>query len=369
MSTPTHSHSHPPPPFKYRTLHRQQNRHHSGLRSLYLKRFKLSWIKLGSIIQFIGSRGTGKSTMLENFMYCMRNIFHDIHAVSYTEYMTGDLEGKLPANRIHKKFNETKFRKIIRDQQKHVREAKRNGTPFKHMAFIFDDSAFDDSIWKSETIKELFYNGRHSKITFIFCTQDAGDLPKKLRGQVDIAMAARELIKVNVKTLHENYFGAFDNYRDFRRTFKQMTQDFKMLIFAKNINRSTKIEDVIYWYKAKEELPVFRMCHPSIWVESERELQGQDPMDEEEQRRRDEELVRQKTQEALRAKQPLHQIVACDSHGRPVSKSKKHKKKKHREHRRQSVSSHPTLTRFDQADVARASAQLPYIPRTTNYMF
>lgn len=346
----------------------------NGLRSLFLKRFKLSWIKLGSIIQFVGSRGTGKSTMLDNFMYCTRDIFHDIHAVSYTEYMTGDLEGKLPPTRIHKKFSEAKFRKIIHDQQKHVREAKKNGTPFKHMAFIFDDSAFDDSIWKSETIKELFYNGRHSKITFIFCTQDAGDLPKKLRGQVDIVMAARELIKLNIETLHKNYFGAFDSYRDFRRVFKQMTQDFRMLIFAKNINRSNKIEDVIYWFKAKDYLPPYRMCHPEIWALSIAELQGQDPMEEEEQRRQDEELIRQKTQEAIRAKQPLHEIVACDSHGRPVSSKPRRRKRHLRRSAVHEVTS--SLSRFDrmtqppqinQLDVVRASAEIPYGPTGTMF--
>ena len=102
-----------------------------------------------------------------------------------------------------------------------------------------------------------------------------------------------------------------------------------MLVLVKNLKRSNKIEDLVFWYLARLD-PQFRMGAtrrglrlPNTWTTNP------------EEQRRNEELVKQKVQEALDAKQPLHQVVRCDSHGRPMDPDmptrKKKKKKKRKE--------------------------------------
>lgn len=340
-----------------------------AVRSLSIRRFKLRKIKLGSNIQIVGARNNGKSKLMQEFCYVNKDRFDEVHVWSYTDFMNMEFEDFIPKQNIHHRFKERDLRKIVDRQQRAWRKYKYNtkkglpATPGKEVCILLDDCAFKGDIWSCETVNELFYNGRHSHITFVFVTQDAGDLGKKQRGQVDIVFATREIIKVNIKTLHDNYFGIFDLPRDFRRTFHELTEDFSMLVLVKNLSRSNDVEQLVYWYKANINLPPFRMGRPEEWVISDQMVDEEDP---EEQARRDEELVKQKVQEAINAKQPLHQVLKCDSHGRPIDpKQQQHKtrsarqrrqRRRHNRHRRHRQAGPSTLStssagmaRFDQS--------------------
>jgi len=329
------------------------------MRNIKIKRFRLNRIKLGSTVQIIGPRGNGKSLLMKEFCYENRDRFDDVYAWSYTDYMNLELEDFIPRQNIHRRFKERDMTNIIRKQQQDWRRYKWNlkhgrpATPGKEICFLLDDCAFKGDLWSTDIISEIFYNGRHAHVTFVFVTQDAADLSKNMRGQVDVVFATRELTKVNIKTLHDNYFGIFDKPRDFRRTFNQLTQDYQMLVLVKNLNRSTDVEELVFWYKAREELPPFRMGSSDAWIEADKHMFDEDPED---QARRDEELVKQKVAEAIAANQPLHQVVQCDTHGRPIdgrrARSKKRDSRRKRKHRH--ISGIPTsstvpagMARFD----------------------
>ena len=376
-----HSHRHPPynhrPPIstaQYPSNTHKSKHHKSGIRSLRIKRFKLHRIKLGSTMQVIGPRGNGKTCLMTEFCFQNKDKFDEVYAWSYTDYMNMELEDFIPRQNIYRRFKEHQMAKLIRRQQEEWRAYKLNkkrGQPAragKELCFILDDCAFKGDIWSCDTIQEIFYNGRHSHITFVFVTQDAGDLPKKLRGQVDVVFATRELTKVNMKTLYDNYFGIFDYPRDFRKTFQALTQDYQMLVLVKNLCRSTAVEDLVFWYKANLELPDFKMGSAEAWVEAELHLDDQDPED---QARKDEELVKQKVAEAIAAKQPLHQVVQCDSHGRPMSSqrarqhSQRHRRRNRRHRSHISTTSIPNgMARFDASQYRPIFAQ----PTSTQYI-
>ena len=292
---------------------------------------------------------------MKEFAYVNRDRFDEVYAWSYTDFMNMELEDFIPRQHIYRRFNERQMAKLVREQQRDWRAYKlatKKGLPGvkgKEVCFFLDDCAFDGSIWKADIINEIFYNGRHSKITFVFVTQDAGDLPKHLRGCVDVVFAARELSKMNQKTLYENYFGVFDMPRDFRRTFKSLTEDYAMLVLVKNLVRSNAIEDLVHWYSANLNIPNFKMGSAEAWAIAEAHVDAPDP---EEQQRLDEELVKQKVAEVLAAKQPLHQIVRCDSRGRPIDPNKpRHKTHRSRHGRSSQMRAHSIpagLARFDQ---------------------
>ena len=301
------------------------------MRSLRIKRFHLGNIKLGSTVQIIGPRGNGKTRLMMELCYENRHKFDEVYAWSYTDFMNMELEDFIPRQHIFRRFKERDMASLIRTQQQDWRAYNLNlkrgrpAIPGKEICFILDDCAFKGDLWSTDIIQEIFYNGRHSHVTFVFVTQDAGDLNKNMRGQVDVVFATRELTKVNIKTLHENYFGVFDLPRDFRRTFKQLTQNYQMLVLVKNLTRSTKLEDLVFWYKARLDLPPFRMGSDRAWAIADQQIDMEDPED---QARRDEELVKQKVAEAIAAKQPLHEVVQCDSRGRPINQEGVRKKKR-----------------------------------------
>ena len=325
------------------------------MRQLKIKRFSLGDIKLQSIVQIVGPRGNGKSRLMQEFCYINRDRFDEVYAWSYTDYMNLEFEEFIPRQNIFHRFKERDMASLIRKQEQDWRRYNWNvkhgqpATPGKEICFLLDDCAFKGDIWSTDVMNKIFYNGRHAHVTFVFVTQDAADLCKHMRGQVDVVFATRELTKVNIKTLHDNYFGIFDLPRDFRRTFSQLTQDFQMLVLAKNLTRSTKLEDMVFWYKAKVDLPPFRMGSSEAWVESDKHYGDEDP---EVQARKDEDLVRQKVAEAIAAKQPIHEVVQCDTHGRAIDVKKARRKKQESRRRRKHRSSHHTMpagmARFEQ---------------------
>lgn len=333
------------------------------MRQLKIKRFPLNRIPLQSIVQIVGPRGNGKSKLMQEFCYVNRDRFDDVYAWSYTDYMNLELEDFIPRQNIKHRFKERDMTKIIQSQEQDWRRYnwnKKHGRPSapgKEICFLLDDCAFKGDIWSTDVMQKIFYNGRHAHVTFVFVTQDAADLSKNMRGQVDVVFATRELTKVNVKTLHDNYFGIFELPRDFRRTFNQLTQDYQMLVLAKNLSRSTNLEDLVFWYKANIELPAFRMGSAEAWAESDRHRNDEDP---EVQARRDDNLVRQKVAEAIAAKQPLHNVVQCDTHGRAIDPRKARRKKQESRRKRNHKFSHGNyatvpagVARFERANARR----------------
>jgi hypothetical protein len=322
-------------------------RYSHSMRKLKIKRFKLDRIPLQSLVQIVGPRGNGKSMLMQEFCYENRDRFDEVYAWSYTDWMNLELEEFIPRQHIHHRFKERDMTKIIQKQEQEWRRYKWNlkhgrpATPGKEICFLLDDCAFKGDIWSTEVMNKLFYNGRHAHVTLVFVTQDAADLCKNMRGQVDVVFATRELTKVNVKTLHDNYFGIFDLPRDFRRTFNQLTQDYQMLVLAKNLTRSTDLEELVFWYKANIHLPPFRMGSAEAWAESDKHCEDEDP---ELQARKDENLVRQKVAEAIAAKQPIHQVVQCDTHGRAIDPRKARRKKQESRRKRKHRSSRVTYS-------------------------
>lgn len=325
-----------------------------GMRQYRIRQFLLHRIKLGSNVQIIGSRGNGKSCLMREFCYHNRNRFDEVYAWSYTDYMNLEFEEFVPRQHIYHRFRERDMAKIIQKQEQDWRlytlnvKRGRPATPGKEICFLMDDCAFKGDIWSTDIMNKIFYNGRHAHVTFVFVTQDAADLSKNMRGQVDVVFATRELTKVNIKTLHDNYFGIFEKPRDFRRTFNQLTQNYQMLVLVKNLSRSNDLEELVYWYKAVTELPPFRMGSDEDWAESDRLYDVEDP---EVKARQQDELVRQKVAEAIAAKQPLHRVVQCDTHGRVFDQRKARQRKQSARRRRgrpgTSLTRPSGLARFD----------------------
>ena len=91
------------------------------------------------------------------------------------------------------------------------------------------------------------------------------DLPPALRANVDYVFILRENIIQNREKLYKSFFGIFPSYDMFSQVMDACTENFEILVLD-NTSRSNKIEDVVYWYKAKLHSPgSFRIGAKEFW--------------------------------------------------------------------------------------------------------
>ena len=121
-----------------------------------------------------------------------------------------------------------------------------------------DDCMSSKGSWvKEEQILELFFNGRHHKISFILTMQYAIGIPPEMRSNFDYIFLLAEDFISNRKRLYEHYAGMFPSFDVFQQVFTQVTADYGCMVINNRVH-STDITEKVFWYKAKET-PDFTM--------------------------------------------------------------------------------------------------------------
>lgn len=226
--------------------------------NLNIRPFTPSSLKPDATVLLLGKRGTGKSTLLRDLMYHVRDHFQFGIAMSPTEESNEMFSAVLPRSCVYTDFSEEAVGRILRYQKKTVRNGGRN------MFVIMDDCAYDTRTFKNKNIREVFMNGRHRKIFIINAVQYMMDVPSFLRGQVDYVFAMRDNIIDQREKLWKFFFGMFPEYKDFAAVMDQCTEGHNCMVLNNTV-RSNRIEDCIFWYCASPNLPSFRLCAPVFW--------------------------------------------------------------------------------------------------------
>lgn len=253
---------------------------------LELRKFDPSIMKHDSVVVFIGKRNTGKS-------YCMKDVlsYHrDIPVgvvISPTERANNYFEKFIPKMLIHDEYEEkitTKFLErqyLINKQRKD--EIKRTGmSNIDTKSFlILDDCLYDKKWINDKNIRACFMNGRHFNIFFLITMQYAMGIPPALRGNIDYVFIFRENIIKNRERLYQHYAGMFPTFEIFNQTLTQTTENYECMVID-NKTQSNKLEDQIFWYKAKDP-GNFRLCDDELWnLVSLQEQRKEMGLDEEE---------------------------------------------------------------------------------------
>jgi hypothetical protein len=93
--------------------------------------------------------------------------------------------------------------------------------------------------------------------------QYALGITPELRTNVDYCFILKEPIQANRKKLYEQYAGVFPSFSVFNQAMDQCTEDFGMIVID-NTKSSTKLEDMAYWYKAKDPGD-FKLGNDQYW--------------------------------------------------------------------------------------------------------
>lgn len=208
----------------------------------------------------LAKRGSGKSVLIRDIMYQMRSKIPCGIAFSASEEGNGAYAEMMPKSFIYDDFSPEILEKFVNRQKYMVTNKKKHPEAF----CIFDDMTYDaKKFMKDPNLRFIFLNGRHFKITMILSSQYALDLPPAIRGNTDYVFVLRENVVANQEKLWRNFFGVFPTFKMFQQTLMACTEDYGMLVLN-NCAKSNKIEDTVFWYKAKIH-PKFKVCSPAVW--------------------------------------------------------------------------------------------------------
>jgi len=133
---------------------------------LHVKRFDMRNIKSNCVILIIGSRGKGKTTLLEYMLYHLRNRFDVGCAMAETENASAMLRSHIPNALVYEDGLDMDILTKMQEIFKACADNKKN----RRALVVFDDCMAAKKM-KGETIRKFFMNGRHIDLTCILTLQ------------------------------------------------------------------------------------------------------------------------------------------------------------------------------------------------------
>ena len=225
--------------------------------NLSLKKWKVEEMVEHPVIFVAAKRRSGKSVLIKELMYRLRDRFFCGMVQSATECSNKFYQQFVPECLIFHDFNENAINNLINNQLKEVER----GTA-KSVFLILDDCAFDKKTMNSKTMKRLLYNGRHSKITFICAIQYILDIEPSIRSNIDYFVTMKENIFAD--KLYKNFFSFVGSQKVFGTILDAATQKYGCLILDNASHAS--YPNNIYWYRAAYDPNLkFKLCHSIFW--------------------------------------------------------------------------------------------------------
>lgn len=224
----------------------------SAQSKLRIRKFPIEKMKDNRVILIIGKRGTGKSTLVKDISFNLRNRVDTGFAISPTFDTQMMFEDFLPKSHI---FNEYSL-EIIKNIISCMGSLKEQGKK-RCVTVAMDDCMFDKGILKTREMREIHMNGRHLNLWFINSVQYLMDIGPDLRSQIDYVFCLKENIASNKKKLHQYFFGVFEKYEQFAMVLDKCTENHECLVLD-NTQPHNNIEDSIFYYKANPEIKRFK---------------------------------------------------------------------------------------------------------------
>lgn len=204
-------------------------------------------------------RNTGKSTLIASLLYAKRHIFPVGMVFSGTEDSNHFYERIFPRTFIYNNYDEDQLRSFVK-RQKIAKEHCQN--PWA--VVLSDDCTDDPRIFNKPLQQGMFKRGRHWKMWYILSLQYCMDVKPVIRTNVDGTFILREPNLKNRRSLWENYAGCIPDFGQFCDIMDELTDNFTAL-YIHNATRSNKLEDCLFWYKAKPIPDGFKLGCPEFW--------------------------------------------------------------------------------------------------------
>jgi hypothetical protein len=205
-------------------------------------------------------RNTGKTTLITSLLYEKSHIFPIGAVMSGTEDSNGHYGKIFPGSFVFNALYKDQIENIIKRQK-----AAKEHLPNPWAILLLDDCTDDPKLFNDPLFQGIFKNGRHWKMWFILSLQYSLDIKPVIRTNVDGTFILRETNMKNRKSLWENYAGVFSDFSQFCQVLDQLTDDYTAL-YIHNQTTSNRLEDCVFWYKAKPIPQNFKIGCDEYWL-------------------------------------------------------------------------------------------------------
>lgn len=200
---------------------------------------------------------THNSQLIKDLMYYKREKLQAGVAMSGTEIGNGFYGSWIPPIFVYNEFDPDALERLMNRQLRLAKEGKAQG-----VFVILDDLAFDKKMFNSKIIRSLLYNGRHAHITLFLAVQYMMDLSPGLRSNIDYVFVLKE--NMHREKLYKYFFPMTGNMGTFNAIMDSVTSDYGALVLD-NTTNSSKLSDMLYWYRADVNRKPFRLGSPAAW--------------------------------------------------------------------------------------------------------
>lgn len=214
----------------------------------------------GSKIVAIGRPGTGKSTLISSIIYEKSHIFPVGMVMSGTEDSNHHYSASMfPSSFVYNSLEKDKIEDFIKRQK-----LAKEHLPNPWAVLVIDDLMDDPKLLTDKLFQNIYKMGRHYKMLFFLGLQYCLDIRPNIRVNVDGAFIFREAnIKIR-KSIWENFASIVGDFSTFCSIMDQITDDHTAL-YIHNAGSSNKIEDCVFWYKAKPVPKEFKLGCQEYW--------------------------------------------------------------------------------------------------------
>lgn len=216
-----------------------------------------------------GGRRTGKSFCMRDIVYHLRKRVYDCYVFSGTrdeehpwekytpeKYVTY-VQADFPNDDLQAKLDNQKVRKEI---------AESHGVKCPPSLIIFEDLEFlSKPMWKHQSIREVFLNGRWDKTFAIAAVQYLNRIELSVRSMMDYAVFMMENNASVRDRIWKQFCGILPTMQEFETVFMQCTEEHKCLVVDCR-STSYKVDEMLFWYKASDR-GFYHIGVPDVWDE------------------------------------------------------------------------------------------------------
>lgn len=244
-------------------------------KKLKIKSYNLKNLRTPSTFALFGKHGTGKTSIEKWILYYLKNQTRLGLVISETAEKSGDFDNIIPNTLIWGSYNSEKIAKLIKNQ-KTLRYFKETIKHKKYVnkeirAVVVMDDILGDPTWaKDKGIKEMFFNGRHLRISLIMGIQEVMGLKKRFRGDLDYTIITKLTTEQAKEDVYKYYWNSsFGDKKDCINIINECTKGYNALIIdQKKVATASSIRDCVYYLKLPDPekfLPKFRIGSKIIW--------------------------------------------------------------------------------------------------------
>lgn len=221
----------------------------------------------GRTIIAIGSRGSGKTTFIMQYLSTMAAHKQNIPFVlcfTPSDQYQHKFDVHIPAKDVHDDYKDELFDKFVRAQQqlKKIHSEKKDGADTRAVVIIDDCGPALKDISKSLPMKFILFNGRHIDTNLIISTQDVlGDIPPAIRSNFNYCFAFF-VGDMNIERLYRNW-AQTGTLKLFRSIYKTIIEQ-KCGMVIDLLKNTDDVTEKYYIYKPEYDLPKFK-CSPGRW--------------------------------------------------------------------------------------------------------